>query len=323
MAPYRTGYGATPDQSRRINGARPAPRPIRPMTEAETRTAHPGPRRSGLPQPSPRLSDSQPRAQTSGCSNDTQSASRSGRLDDGPASPRKSPASHSTMPPIATQLPSPKHPPDMHRSVARAETRKPAAQSVYPELDRYRDFQRPRRHSDRRFHDAPQTPLHTGSSSQVSAISGSPSTRPSESPGYSRDTTPTSMLSSPVLASRVRPAVTRPPVSRRRAGSITDASADPHGLASVRKSSSSASTIREGAKRGRPLSPPPRKSSQKFSRRETASRGVTGSLAEAGSAAAFAAQAPSPQPRRHPGHGLLGPQTRNPEQPFVSVETGE
>ena len=182
---------------------------------------------------------------------------------------------------------------------------------IYPELDRYRDFQRPQPSSDRpsievpypiATHDLPPpTPasiLFSGSSSQVSAITGSPSTRFSESPGpgaYSRDTTPTSMSSqSPVFVApsranaptRVRqisPTSTRPPVTRRRAGSIPNASSaiigDPAGLAAVRESttsSSSSSTIRDGeknAKRGKmpdrrlappPPSPPPRKSSQKF-----------------------------------------------------------
>lgn len=182
---------------------------------------------------------------------------------------------------------------------------------IYPELDRYRDFQRPDLPSDRpsidvpyplSTHDLPPpTPasiLFSGSSSQVSAITGSPSTRFSESPGpgaYSRDTTPTSMSSqSPVFVApsrvnaptRVRqisPALTRPPVTRRRAGSIphtVDAiSADPIGLAAVRESttsSSSSSTVRDGdrnVKREKrpdrrlpppPPSPPPRKSSQKF-----------------------------------------------------------
>ncbi|PNY26167.1 Uncharacterized protein TCAP_03891 [Tolypocladium capitatum] len=182
---------------------------------------------------------------------------------------------------------------------------------IYPELDRYRGFQRPERSSDRPSIDVPYplatqdlpppTPasiLFSGSSSQVSAITGSPSTSFSESPGpgaYSRDTTPTSMTSqSPVFVApsrvyaptRVRqigPAVTRPPVTWRRAGSIPNTvdaiSADPIGLAAVRESvtsSSSSSTLRDGEKHAKrdkradrrllppPPSPPPRKSSQKF-----------------------------------------------------------
>ncbi|KND91844.1 hypothetical protein TOPH_03447 [Tolypocladium ophioglossoides CBS 100239] len=182
---------------------------------------------------------------------------------------------------------------------------------IYPELDRYRDFQRPEQSSNRpnldvpyplATHDLPPpTPasiLFSGSSSQVSAITGSPSTRFSESPGlgaYSRDTTPTSMSSqspvfvapsrvnAPTRARQISPALTRPPVTRRRAGSIPNTmdaiSADPIGLAAVRESttsSSSSSTVRDGDKNAKrdkranrrlpppPPSPPPRKSSQKF-----------------------------------------------------------
>ncbi|KAI1500543.1 hypothetical protein F5X99DRAFT_233498 [Biscogniauxia marginata] len=176
---------------------------------------------------------------------------------------------------------------------------------VYPELDRYRDIQLPpsREGPGRDIpyrlttEDLPPpTPLFSGASShsQLSTFSASPSTRFSESPGpspYSRDTTPTSISSqSPGLVapmrlptSRVRqasPAETRPPVTRRRAGSTSNESdafsADPQGLAAVREaltSSSSGSTVRiEDMKekkraRGRspgPPNPPPRKSSQKF-----------------------------------------------------------
>ncbi|KAJ4856463.1 hypothetical protein T069G_09831 [Trichoderma breve] len=78
------------------------------------------------------------------------------------------------------------------------------------------------------------------------------------------------------------PAFTRPPVTRRRTGSISNEvdiiSVDPHGLAAVRESltsSSSSSTVKAGInpkkeRRGGknfaapPQSPPPRKSSQKF-----------------------------------------------------------
>ncbi|KAI8623801.1 hypothetical protein F5Y19DRAFT_346994 [Xylariaceae sp. FL1651] len=175
---------------------------------------------------------------------------------------------------------------------------------IYPELDRYRDIQVPPSR-DALGRDAlyrlatedlpPPTPQFSGASShsQLSTFSASPSTRFSESPGtgpYSRDTTPTSMCSqSPGLvapirlpAARVRqasPAETRPPVTRRRAGSVSNEggsfSADPQGLAAVREaltSSSSNSTVRTEEKnskihRGRapaPPNPPPRKSSQKF-----------------------------------------------------------
>lgn len=174
---------------------------------------------------------------------------------------------------------------------------------IYPELDRYRDIQQPTVPDSHNIevpyriatHDLPPpTPLFSGTSSQMSGFSGSPSTRFSESPGpgpYSRDTTPTSISSqSPGLvapmrlpASRARqvsPAYTRPPVTRRRAGSVpteaNDTSADPQGLAAVRESltsSSSNSTVRDGEKKDKkkakrlsplPPSPPPRKSSQKF-----------------------------------------------------------
>ncbi|WDK23242.1 hypothetical protein CGRA01v4_14534 [Colletotrichum graminicola] len=177
--------------------------------------------------------------------------------------------------------------------------------TIYPELDRYRDYGgRPSMSSEGSGADflhrlatqdlPPPTPVFSGTSSQLSAFSASPSTRFSEStsPGpYSRDTTPTSMSSqSPGLVAPMRlpvprvrqvsPAVTRPPVSRR-AGSVSNEteafSADPHGLAAVRESltsSSSNSTVREydrkDAKKPKglsplPPSPPPRKSSQKFS----------------------------------------------------------
>lgn len=133
-----------------------------------------------------------------------------------------------------------------------------------------------------------------------SGYSASPSTRFSESPGpgaYSRDTTPTSMASqspgviapSKTPTPRLRqgsPAFSRPPVTRRRAGSIpTDAenfAVDTHGLPSLQESvtsSSSNSTVKGGGtpknsesaekkkkKKGLsplPPSPPPRKSSQK------------------------------------------------------------
>ena len=142
---------------------------------------------------------------------------------------------------------------------------------IYPELDRYRDIPRPSDPTDFGFevpfrlatHDLP--PL-TPASLLLSGTSGSPSTRFSESPGpgaFSRDTTPTSICSqSPGLVASFRinqakarlnsPLETRPPVTRRRAGSFpneVDAiSVDPHGLAAVRESltsSSSNSTVLE------------------------------------------------------------------------------
>ncbi|KAL7930630.1 hypothetical protein V8C35DRAFT_156839 [Trichoderma chlorosporum] len=192
------------------------------------------------------------------------------------------------------------------------DTSRPVGQSpvIYPELDRYRHYDRARNASNRQAADMPYrlathdlpppTPgslLFSATSSQVSALSGSPSTRFSASPGpgpYSRDTTPTSISSqSPGLVvptrgfplTKVRqhsPAFTRPPVTRRRTGSISNEvdaiSVDPHGLAAVRESltsSSSSSTVKAGInprkerKGGKslgapPPSPPPRKSSQKF-----------------------------------------------------------
>ncbi|XXH00482.1 hypothetical protein Hte_006828 [Hypoxylon texense] len=179
---------------------------------------------------------------------------------------------------------------------------------IYPELDRYRDIEPPSRESpsiDVLFKLAtdnlpPPTPLFSGGSShsQLSTFSASPSTRFSESPGpgpYSRDTTPTSISSqSPGLflphrfpIAKIRqasPADTRPPVTKRRAGSIPNEEeafgADPHGLAAVREaltSSSSNSTVRPEDKKEKktrrgpvlaPPNPPPRKSSQKLKKTE-------------------------------------------------------
>ena len=177
---------------------------------------------------------------------------------------------------------------------------------IYPELDRYRKFSQSGISSGDQSKEVlyklstedlpPPTPaslIFSGSSSQLSA---SPSTKFSGSPGpcpYSRDTTPTSMSSqSPGLTTTVKfnppkgrqpsPALTRPPVTRRRTGSIPNEvdsiSADPHGLAAVRESltsSSSSSTVKDGDRNLKerkparrlpppPPSPPPRKSSQKF-----------------------------------------------------------
>ncbi|KAI1470016.1 uncharacterized protein F4812DRAFT_457415 [Daldinia caldariorum] len=174
---------------------------------------------------------------------------------------------------------------------------------IYPELDRYRNVELPVRGGPAievpfklsTENLPPPTPLFSGGSShsQLSTFSVSPSTRFSESPGpgpYSRDTTPTSISSqSPGLfvphrlpifkARQASPAETRPPVTRRRAGSIPNEcdtfGTDPNGLAAVREaltSSSSSSTVRPEEKekktRRGPLptvpNPPPRKSSQKF-----------------------------------------------------------
>lgn len=178
--------------------------------------------------------------------------------------------------------------------------------TVYPELDRYRDFEP--QESYRNYYAEvpypistdlpPPTPLFSSTSSQYSAFSGSPSTRFSESPGggpYSRDTTPTSMSSqSPGLVAPMRlpvsrskqssPADTRPPVTRRRAGSaskeVRDDIAEPEGLSMVRESvnsSSSTSTVRDATLRdqrqkrllaSRAPSPPPRMSSEKFKKNQ-------------------------------------------------------
>ncbi|KAK2602759.1 hypothetical protein N8I77_009266 [Diaporthe amygdali] len=176
--------------------------------------------------------------------------------------------------------------------------------TVYPELDRYRDFE-PQENYRNYYAEVPYpistdlpppTPLFSSTSSQHSAFSGSPSTRYSESPGggpYSRDTTPTSMSSqSPGLMAPMRlpvsrskqssPADTRPPVTRRRAGSASkearDDGVEPEGLSMVRESvnsSSSTSTVRDATLReqrqrrllsSRAPSPPPRLSSDKSKR---------------------------------------------------------
>lgn len=177
----------------------------------------------------------------------------------------------------------------------------PTPLTIYPELDRYRNLQQ--QAPERRTFDSiprlstndlsPPTPGYiSGTGSQLSAMSASPSTRFSESPGpgpYSRDTTPTSIASQspgliaprgfthPRLRQNGSPAQTRPPVTKRRGGSfsggVNPINADPDGLAAVRESltsSSSNSTVRGNDKKilkkklqAPPLSPPPRKSSSK------------------------------------------------------------
>lgn len=183
---------------------------------------------------------------------------------------------------------------------------KAQAVTIYPELDRYRNVKPPAADGSPganaphpiATHDLPPpTPLFSGTSSQVSGFSGSPSTRWSESPGpgpYSRDTTPTSISSqSPGLVAPIRipppgsrtrqvdSSLARAPITRRRTGSTSDEGdpigVDLQGLAPVRElstSSSSNSTVRAGGnskeKKGDkeqlqlPPKPPPRKSSQKF-----------------------------------------------------------
>ncbi|OAA64493.1 hypothetical protein SPI_03140 [Niveomyces insectorum RCEF 264] len=199
------------------------------------------------------------------------------------------------------------------RLAKKAEVTSATTVTIYPELDRYRNVQKVlphmapdhgSMHPDILFRLAtqnlppPPTPHFSGSNSLVSGISGSPSTRFSESPGpgpYSRDTTPTSMSSqSPGLVASVRiPSAPRMwQTSRGRAGSFGKDSSNEagsvgaanttHTLAAIRESlnsssSSSNGTVRAGDKREKihkkrlsplPPSPPPRKSSQKFKKSE-------------------------------------------------------
>lgn len=211
--------------------------------------------------------------------------------------------------------------------------------TIYPELDRYRDFKPQTSASDRYFdlpyaittNDLPPpTPLFSATSSQHSAFSGSPSTRYSESPGpgsYSRDTTPTSMSSvSPGLAAPMRlpgsmpktrsPA--RPPVTqsitRRRAEVSVDEPRERSGsLASVKESpnsSSSGSTIRASGEREKlkkkgPTAPvaPPRKSSESFIRdafRPAHSRSTSTDTAYSAKGAAAKPVGPRAAPPRRP-----------------------
>ncbi|KJZ77737.1 hypothetical protein HIM_02914 [Hirsutella minnesotensis 3608] len=172
------------------------------------------------------------------------------------------------------------------------ERRKPDASPVimYPELDRYRNLSHPDYTTKRQelevphrlaTHDLPPpTPaslLFSGSSSQISTISGSPSTRLSESPGpgpYSRDTTPTSTCSqSPVLIIPSRLKVpsrgqqgnstfVRQPGARRGLGNISQVTEIPpigmQDLTPIRESvtsSSSSSTVRDGDKNLRDTRP--------------------------------------------------------------------
>lgn len=177
----------------------------------------------------------------------------------------------------------------------------------------------------------PPTPLFPGGLSSSSTMSGghnryssgysasgysaSPSTRFSESPGpggvYSRDTTPTSISSqSPGIIALAKPttprlrqgspAQNRPPITRRRTGSLSNDPEtsgpvmDPQGLPSLRESltSSSSNSTVKGADKGEkdaraakkkkqrrlsplPPSPPPRKSSQKFKKSPESEKSTT------------------------------------------------
>ncbi|CAK7202552.1 hypothetical protein SEUCBS139899_005276, partial [Sporothrix eucalyptigena] len=193
------------------------------------------------------------------------------------------------------------------RVARKAEVTSAHTVTIYPELDRYRDIDiSPATsdgygptHPDILFRLAteglppPPTPYYSGTNSLTSGMSGSPSTRWSESPGpgpYSRDTTPTSISShsSGLMASVRMPSAPRmrQPV-RGRAGSFSkdsmgngaaSSAAPTQTLAAIRESlnsssSSSNGTVRAGDKREKikkkrlsptPPSPPPRKSSQKF-----------------------------------------------------------
>lgn len=230
----------------------------------------------------------------------------------------------------------------------------PQPTQIYPELDRYRDIPAPPSR-DLLGRDAlyrlatedlpPPTPQFSGASShsQLSSFSASPSTRFSGSPGpgpYSRDTTPTSISSqSPNLAAPMRlpparirqqsPAETRPPVTRRRTGSVSNEggsfSSDPQGLAAVREaltSSSSNSTVRAEEKtnsknqRGHtiaPPNPPPRKSSQKFQKgRSTDSTQSSSQSSQASSQPTMRSSSPEKFPR--PSHDRTASTARSPQR---------
>lgn len=218
----------------------------------------------------------------------------------------------------------------------------PKVPFIYPELDRYRNHEQQSSMGLRKpsteglyklsTHDLPPpTPASagfSGSSSQLSMVSASPSTKFSASPGpgpYSRDTTPTSISSqSPGLIAPARPsyytkpkqsspAYSRPPVTRRRAGSISQEAdtlaTDPRGLDAVRESvtsSSSSSTVRDGGKNtpqkrsGKPAAappdPPPRKSSQKFRRAKDSSATEEGKIPTLGSKGKSSISSPQQPP---------------------------
>ncbi|KAL2268509.1 hypothetical protein VTJ83DRAFT_3355 [Remersonia thermophila] len=193
--------------------------------------------------------------------------------------------------------------------------------TIYPELDRYRDAQGPRSGSPGAnlpyriaTHDLPPpTPLFSATSSQVSAFSGSPSTRWSESPGpgpYSRDTTPTSMSSqSPGLLASVRappPGTrtrqpdapsTRPPVTRSRGGSISTDADFPQGLATVTEVSSNSSSGNSTVRAAR------------------TSTIITGAKEATKKAKESSKRAPSP-PARKPSHRSKGSRDEGVVSPF-------
>ena len=186
----------------------------------------------------------------------------------------------------------------------------------------------------------------------ASGYSASPSTRFSESPGpgaYSRDTTPTSMSSqSPGIIAPMKtttprlrqgsPVITRPPVTRRRAGSNTKETegpaSNPHGLPSLRESltsSSSNSTVKgegkakenmEKKKKNRlsslPPSPPPRKSSQKFKKPRPKEEDSPSKVSQAPAKPVMTAPSDSPvKPRNSPSHAHS--KSTPPLRPVVKV----
>lgn len=211
---------------------------------------------------------------------------------------------------------------------------------IYPELDRYRNLPEPTYPTYAQNVELPfklstqDLPPPTPASVLSSQLSASPSTKFSGSPGpgpYSRDTTPTSMSSvSPGFTATARfagpkgrqlsPAQTRPPVTRRRAGSFpneVDIINDPQGLAAVRESltsSSSSSTVKDGDRNVKkekkhtrhlpppPPSPPPRKSSQKF--RKTGDDGAKSEKSDT-------KKTSIPTPRSHSGSTASSPQKQS------------
>ncbi|PHH74050.1 hypothetical protein CDD82_5126 [Ophiocordyceps australis] len=155
----------------------------------------------------------------------------------------------------------------------------PTSNALYPELDRYRHLKPSEQPRSGQVIEMPchlaagdvsfQAPVSIwlAASSQASPTSATPSTRQSLSPcsaPATRDTTPASAASqSPVTVtaritcqpSRRNPAITRPPITRRRTGSTSNdseiATTTPGGLDVVREcttSSSSGSTVRDGEK---------------------------------------------------------------------------
>ncbi|ROT35544.1 hypothetical protein SODALDRAFT_337508 [Sodiomyces alkalinus F11] len=132
--------------------------------------------------------------------------------------------------------------------------------TIYPELDQGPSIELLHKLATQDL--PPPTPAYSGTSSQLSAFSASPSTRFSESPGpgpYSRDTTPTSMLSqSPGMPRQLSPVFTS------ITNEVDSISADLEVLPAVRESltSSTGKEARQKKAIQKPPTPPPRKSSQ-------------------------------------------------------------